>query len=188
MLKTGDGGETWERQFLSSTDPRSDMVFLDALLGWVVLSQGGLLHTSDGGSTWQRQPGLPGVPVSVSGVFFLDENNGWIAGLRGRGGVEFLSYLTDGMVARTTDGGASWTRRDVRTGRALLDVAFMDDRRGWAVGTVGTILYSDDGGISWERQASGTKETLRSIAFSDDANGWAVGEAGTILKFTPRPS
>ncbi len=191
ILKTEDGGKRWARQFFSNTGLRSDLAFVDARQGWAVFAGGSLLHTSEGGDTWAHQAGVNGVQIGTTGAFFLDENNGWISGWRGkrqgvRSGLQFLRFLTDGMVARTTDGGATWTRHDSDTGHTLWDVAFVDALRGWAVGSFGTIVGSDDGGISWTPWPSGTEAGLRAVAFADSDNGWAVGEDGTILKFGPR--
>jgi photosystem II stability/assembly factor-like uncharacterized protein len=182
ILATTDGGKTWSRKPFGSASARSDMVFIDALRGWVALSEDGVLHTLDGGDTWEYQHS---VRASMNGLFFLNENDGWIAGWRGKDpGPRFVRFLSDGMVARTTDGGRTWARHESGTGKALWDVAFVDAREGWAVGAFGAILYSDDGGLTWTPQPSGTEETLRGVAFPDVNNGWAVGNNGVILKFT----
>ena len=191
ILKTEDGGKTWVRQFLNNTGLRSDLAFVDARQGWAVFAGGSLLHTAEGGETWAHQAGVNEVQLGTTGAFFLDENIGWISGWRGkrqgiRSGVQFLRFLTDGMVARTTDGGATWTRHDSDTGHTLMDVAFVDTLRGWAVGAFGTIVSSSDGGITWTPWPSGTEAGLKAVAFADGNNGWAVGEDGTILKFGPR--
>ena len=127
--------------------------------------------------------------IGTNSVFFLDDRNGWIAGWRGKakgasGGVEFVKYLTDGMVARTTDGGATWARHDSDTGRFLWDVVFFDTSEGWAVGSFGTIMRSADGGITWESHPTPTESHLRSLSFPDRNNGWAVGDGGAVLRYT----
>lgn len=185
ILRTEDGGETWSREFLSNPGVRSDLVFIDARRGWAVFAQGSLLHTSEGGDAWVHQPGVNGVRIGATGAFFLDESQGWISGWRGKG-FQFVRFLTDGMVARTTDGGNSWTRHDSGTGRALLDVAFSDARNGWAVGASGTIVNTRDGGLTWAPWPSGTQATLRALVFPDPDNGWAVGDDGTVLNFARR--
>ena len=85
------------------------------------------MHTSDGAITWESGPGVTGGRVRTSRVFFLDETHGWIAGWRSKGSeVEFTKFLSDGMVARTIDGGKTWIRRDSGTGRFLWDVEFVN--------------------------------------------------------------
>lgn len=189
MLTTNDGGETWNREFLGYTSNRSDAFFANTQNGWIIQSGGGLTHTSDGGSTWDSEPGIAerGISVRASRVFFLDDDHGWIAGSRSKGSsVEFTKFLSDGMVAFTTDGGRTWTRRDSGTGRFLWDVEFVNALEGWAVGSKGTILYSNDGGETWIPQFSGINNILRAIDFSDENNGWAVGNDGSILRYERR--
>ena len=188
-LRTSDGGATWGRQFFSSTELRSDAFILDDTHSWVAFKSGGVLSTSDSGATWKAHKGVNQVQIGTSGIYFLDERRGWIAGWRGKergitSGVQFVKYLTDGMVAYTTDGGQTWTRVDVDTGRFLWDVAFVDAQEGWAVGSFGQTMHSADGGRTWSLEPPVTDSTLRAITFSDPNTAWGVGENGTVLKLT----
>jgi photosystem II stability/assembly factor-like uncharacterized protein len=76
----------------------------------------------------------------------------------------------------------SWERQDSGTEKALMGVAFVTSKIGWAVGEAGTILHTDDGGITWKLQADGTSGYLRSVAFVTAQKGWIVGERGVILR------
>ncbi len=186
-LRTSDGGATWERQPFDSAQTRSDAFILDSYHSWVVLTSGGVMSTADSGASWDQHKGINQVEIGTSGVFFLDERRGWIAGWRGKqqgvaSGVQFVKYLTDGMVAHTTDGGRSWTRVDADTGKFLWDVAFRDSREGWAVGSFGQTMHTTDGGRTWSVEPLVTDSTLRAITFSDPNTAWAVGENGTIVK------
>ena len=188
-LKTADGGSTWDRQAIGSSQTRSDAFILDEYHSWVALRSGGVLSTADSGESWQQHRGINQVEIGTSGAYFLDEHRGWIAGWRGKergisSGVQFVKYLTDGMVAYTTDGGQTWTRVDADTGKFLWDVAFMDAQEGWAVGSSGQTMRSTDGGHTWSLEPAVTDATLRAITFSDPNTAWAVGENGTILKLT----
>ncbi len=188
-LRTADGGNTWRRQFFENTLPRSDAFFMDDRRAWVSFKSGSVLSTADGGESWDLLKGVNEVEIGTNSVFFLDDQNGWIAGWRGKAqgtgsGVQFIKYLTDGMVARTTDGGATWVRHDSDTGRFLWDVVFPDVRKGWAVGSFGMVMRSLDGGVTWEPQPVETETLLRAMSFPDENNGWAVGDEGVILRFT----
>lgn len=188
-LGTTDGGSTWDRQDIDSAQVRSDSFVLGHTHVWVALKSGGVLATSDSGRSWQTHKGVNQVEIGTSGIYFLDERRGWIAGWRGKqkgltSGVQFVKYLTDGMVAYTTDGGQTWTRVDADTGKFLWDVAFMDTQEGWAVGSSGQTMHTTDGGRTWTTEPPVTDSTLRAITFSDPDTAWAVGENGTILKLT----
>ncbi len=187
-LHTTDGGANWGRRFFSNSMPRADAFWLDESRGWAAFRSGELLATRDGGESWQRSSAVDGVDMGVSGVFFLDERRGWLAGWRGKpgssGGIQFVEYMTDGMVTRTVDGGATWERVDAGTGRFLWDVEFTNASDGWAVGSFGQILRSADGGVTWTPQPSPTESLLRAIAFDETGRGWAVGDDGAILRYT----
>ena len=191
-LRTTDGGNTWSRQFFENTLPRSDAYFHDERLGWVSFKSGAVFLTLDGGESWELLKGVNGVEIGTNSIFFLDDQNGWIGGWRGKAqgvgsGVQLVKYLTDGMVARTTDGGRTWTRHDSDTGRFLWDVVFFDSMEGWAVGSFGTVIHSRDGGVTWETRPSQTESVLRTLSFPDRNNGWAVGDEGVILRFSNEP-
>jgi photosystem II stability/assembly factor-like uncharacterized protein len=116
----------------------------------------------------------PSPTTDLSDVVFLaDGRSGWIVG-------------DEGMILRSSDGGASWQPQASGTGAGLWSVALSaDGRSGWIVGGEGTILRSSDGGASWQPQASGTGAWLRSVALSADGrSGWIVGTGGTLLRTT----
>lgn len=79
----------------------------------------------------------------------------------------------NGIIVRTTDGGATWTT--VATSPVdLLAVAFLESGQGLATGR-GQILSTDDGGENWtiSRQVSG--ETLADVTILDSGRAIAVG-------------
>jgi len=76
----------------------------------------------------------------------------------------------------------SWEwQNPLPTGNSLAAVEFTDANKGWAVGSVGTIIHTTNGGGNWSAQSSGTANDLYGVSFVDANNGWAVGSTGTIL-------
>ena len=55
-------------------------------------------------------------------------------------------------------------------------VFFLDQNRGWAVGSKGTLLQTLDGGNTWKPRAASTDDVVRDIFFIDEQNGWMVCE------------
>lgn len=67
------------------------------------------------------------------------------------------------VILHSADGGLGWERQhvdpydpddweDIANGAPLLDVLFLDERRGFAIGAYGLMLATSDGGASWERR------------------------------------
>ena len=101
-----------------------------------------------------------------------------------RPGVHVWALDVTGSITATSNGGASWTTRDVTAfspDALYFALAFPDRQHGWVVGSSGIILATRDGGATWQSQASGTKALLRDVSFADIAHGCAVGVGGTIL-------
>jgi photosystem II stability/assembly factor-like uncharacterized protein len=111
-------------------------------------------------------------------VFFFDQNAGVVSGtlIDGRG-----------ALARTTDGGFTWST--VLYDQAIEGITFEAPASGFAVGAGGRILHSTDLGVTWHNQTSGTSANLNHVSFTSDAlTGIAVGEGGIILRTTPTPT
>jgi photosystem II stability/assembly factor-like uncharacterized protein len=59
-----------------------------------------------------------------------------------------------GKLARSGDGGRTWSAQKTGTTVSLLGVSFINDKEGWVVGDAGTIIHTADGGATWEKQNS----------------------------------
>jgi photosystem II stability/assembly factor-like uncharacterized protein len=93
--------------------------------------------------------------------------------------VVFLAFSVSASLAGSWNG---WIYQNAYpTANTLLGVKFVTPKKGWAVGTFGTILYTEDGGMNWELQESGTGQDLRAVTFVNEKVGWAVGNGGVIL-------
>lgn len=71
---------------------------------------------------------------------------------------------------------STWTRQRTASLAWLHAVFFIDQNRGWAVGSRGTLLSTNDGGKSWQTKSHPTEDAIRDINFADDQNGWIVCE------------
>lgn len=189
-VRTVDGGQHW----LIGTLPAgiagtlNDVAFADVHHGWAVghltgtgpaNAAGGLvLATSDGGANWTRQT-LPPDVGRLNRITVVDRNHVWGVGVAQNG---------TPVIVATTDGGATWSRQGIPDGiaRELRDIAFVDERRGWAVGAstttpppndisgIGVVLVTDDGGATWVHQAT-TAGSLWSLAIVDRTTLFAGG-------------
>jgi len=119
-----------------------DLVRIPAGL-FAVGERGILLRSTDNGANWE-QLRLP-TRLMMTSIAAADGEL-WVAG-------------HGGQILRSSDNGESWTRQrldlwtpeaeSLHAGAPILDLAFLDARRGFAVGAFGLLLRTDDGGSSW---------------------------------------
>jgi photosystem II stability/assembly factor-like uncharacterized protein len=170
LLKTTDGGETWSRVEVTGADVDvllTRVAFVDEARGWAFGEMGALYATTDGGVSWKRQT-LPTKHLLLGGAF-LAAGQGWLVGAGNT-----ILYNPDG--SRWLTGGSP-----VNVETRLNAVAFVEQRRGWAVGERGLVLATNSGGRAWLRQESNVDVDLLDVKFIDANEGWAAGAGGTII-------
>ncbi|MCX6281964.1 MAG: YCF48-related protein [Bacteroidetes bacterium] len=118
------------------------------------------------GQSWEWLNPKPSSNIPYS-ICFPDQNTGYIAG----------DY---GMIAKTTDGGATWFMQNSGTSWELESVYFTDAYTGYAAGVHGTIIKTTDGGATWVSLNSGTTAWLHSVHFADVNTGYVVGENASL--------
>ena len=111
-------------------------------------------------SNWYAQNS--GVNRELTGVYFVDESNGWICGWTG-------------TILHTTDGGQTWNPQTCPPTNAYYSVFFIDSQNGWATGYYGKLVHTSDGGQTWEIQPSPTTSDIYSVYFINSNEGWAAG-------------
>jgi len=102
---------------------------------------------------------------SVDGLIFLDTLIGYSAG-------------ASPSFKKTTDGGLTWFNVGNITGN-MIDIYFLDESHGWAVGASDIIIYRNATWSRVENTPMGTADY--SIFFVDQNNGWRVGPWGKIF-------
>jgi photosystem II stability/assembly factor-like uncharacterized protein len=183
VLRTDDGGRTWEQQSAGVSDGVNDIYFRDKEDGYL-LAANRVMLTEDGGRTWRTAASFAaadfaGATPELYSVRFTSKKRGWVVGSVSRG-----DRVLDSLLLRTDDGGRTWQRVAAPVRFELLHLDFRGERRGWIVGDRGTVLHTRDGGETWQQQRTNTSATLYHVDFEDDETGWAVGERSTILRTT----
>ena len=171
LLKTQDGGSSWQRVFLNGADANARLVrvvFADIQRGWVFGENGVVFATRDGGVQWIRQP-APTRHLLLGGAF-VDYAHGWLVG-------------AGATILQTSDGGLTWQSGVVRDGAGarFTGTSFAGNSLGWAVGAGGRVFATTDGGRTWFEQKSNSEADLLDVKFIDASAGWAVGSQGTLL-------
>lgn len=93
----------------------------------------------------------------------------------------------DATILKSTDSGASWRRVHFAPDaqRPLLDITFIDNTRGFAVGAYGFFLETRDAGEHWtERNISASDLHYNAIVLLGNGTLLIAGEAGTLLRST----
>lgn len=165
IWKTTNAGNNWNYMFFSDFWLHS-VFFINDRVGWIAggsLQSDIILKTTNNGSSWfiVRQTSQNGL---LSGIFFIDEENGWACG-------------DGGTILRTRDGGESWIKETTNIQNHLQEFSFANNQ-GYCVGYLGSILKYDlnyqypftvirpNGGEVWY---TGTQEEIRWI-WSDTSN------------------
>jgi photosystem II stability/assembly factor-like uncharacterized protein len=174
IIKTLDGGETWETIYpLSGTVHSFTRIeFVSPLKGFVVGWGNTFMMTEDGGATWVDIAAGTDI-YYYSGLNFYDENNGFAMGLNLSNGLD--SYITN-------DGGITWNLLTNTTNMAEFASAYADENTLFTVGKDQVISKSEDGGENWSIINTGIQGFYNfEVYFKDLNNGIVSTEDGTLL-------
>jgi len=96
----------------------------------------------------------------------------------------FLLLVAFPSLAQT----GTWARQPAGTMAWLHSVFFINQNKGWAAGSKGTVLYTVDGGNTWKPHGAPTGDVVRDLFFIDENNGWLVCEVNVYqLKTKDEP-
>ena len=181
VVKTIDGGETWQRiNFYTETESVlqvKDCSFPDVLTGYLVTGNGSVYKTSDGGFNLQRIYYDPS--YSMTGVTFLSADTGFVTGYE-----DGCWSGNCGLLLRTTDGGASWEEQYFD--HFCHDICFTTHDTGY-VASFG-IYKTTDGGNTWQPDTCNYYASVSKIHFPGNDIGYALASAagGTaVMKRDP---
>ena len=164
LMKTADGGITWEDKGDASLQPLyyNGICAVDADTAWLLAYGGIILKTTDGGSSWVDQS--PATEKEMSAIDAVDSTTAWVVG-------------SAGTILKTTDGGSTWLEQNSGTSFDLISVSAIDAETAWASGHYGQVLKTTDGGSTWTvYELQGVEYTLREIAAVDAEIAWVVDD------------
>jgi photosystem II stability/assembly factor-like uncharacterized protein len=172
ILKTSDGGESWEIKYEQDLGEGRfrDIQFLDRNVGFVVGGEGSfgsrgvLLKTEDGGETWQDN--VPQSLSTLTHISIVDGQNIWICGF-------------GGTLLSTANIGLTWTKKNLNITPfpSFTIIQFIDHNHGW-VGSRDDYLgfyITTDGGKNWMRISEYSFMIIggvQSFFFIDNNKGW----------------
>ena len=197
LAKTIDGGKTWTRGNVSTSEDVVDVAFPTALIGYALDSSGALFRTNDGGATWKTlDTGTTARPFEVaapspsvvilvgptglrrstdggesfSTVTDRDVVKAKLDGIDRAGGALFASGARD--LLRSTDRGKTWTPLH-KPGR-VLNVDFLDARNGYFLAQGGSLWRTANAGRKWSKLLGVGTERAYGMAFSSKSKGYLV--------------
>ncbi|MBU8934723.1 MAG: hypothetical protein KOO62_12060 [candidate division Zixibacteria bacterium] len=166
VLATADGGATWtDASIVDVTEDLLKVRFDNTSTGWIVGEGGKILYTTDGGNNWTSQ-------TSEVTHDLYDITSRTTSNLIAAGSLTLI---------KTSDGGTTWQANPSGTisTPSLMDITFVNDSLGFAVGFGGAILRTTDGGETWEyrrrNKESFVDEWFTEVQFWDESTGWSIG-------------
>jgi photosystem II stability/assembly factor-like uncharacterized protein len=166
LVRTTDSGDTG-----TSVTPSTEQIFAVAFSSAtraVAVGAGGATVTSNNtGSTWAPV----GARISGTGFSHLRATNSQIAEVGG----------SNGVLARTIDGGMNWFTVGVPTTGAVMDASFPTQNDGFALDDLGGAFKTTNGGTTWSILDTGASKAPNAIVALDANRVLLVGPEGLRL-------
>lgn len=177
ILYSDDQGDSWQQADVPVRVTLTAIDFPSAQQGWAVGHDGVILVSDDGGLTWHKQ--LDGyqanslIEQEIQHLLSLPDQQRAAQGIAYQ--VDELNYLLEDTELFKEEGAS----------RPFLDVLFLDQKTGFAVGAYGMIFRTEDGGehwIPWIAHLSNPDNFhFNSIVRGRDAL-YMAGEAGSLYR------
>ena len=137
----------------------NDIDFLDNFFGIAVGNTSTIMKTTDGGLTWSLKESHR--PENIHKVEVVSNEVAYA-----------LGYY---FIIKTTDSGENWFTITNPTSFYLTDIFFLDEMKGYIIGSGGVMYYTDDGGNTWTSRNIGTTSLFKAIYFLNENIGVVAG-------------
>jgi photosystem II stability/assembly factor-like uncharacterized protein len=164
LVRTTDAGQTHGTVVTPSTDPIHAAAFASATRVAAVGANGATVRSDDAGVTFAPIGGR------LSGRY---------EAIRA-GGAAGTAYAPGaaGALAKTTDGGRTWTTGNVPTSADLIDVSFPTEAVGYALDRDAGLFRTGNGGGVWKALGTGSVRRPRAVLAPDANTVLVVGPRG----------
>ncbi|MFA5012704.1 MAG: YCF48-related protein [Ignavibacteria bacterium] len=183
LVKTTDGGESWQRVYVSGAIGIDKICFIDAntgyMAGYGMDSKPSVLKTTNGGLNWTKIYSHSNAMMFMS-MYFVNAYTGWVVG---------TSASNQSLIQKTTNAGVNWVDQMNQhpANWELYNIEMINENTGWIVGDAGQIIKTTNGGTNWRAQVDpspGPYQPLYAVDFNNADTGWIVGGNGRIYKTT----
>lgn len=119
------------------------------------------------GTMYEVYPNLP--HVEYWGVYFFNPDSGFAVG-------------EEGIIIKTTDGGASWIQKSSTTNNTLWKIQAFSYNNIFICGFNGTLLHSIDEGENWEFVNLNVEDDFLALKIIDQQTAWLCGADSILFK------
>lgn len=149
----------------------------------IAVGERGHILVSESRTDWRQVEGVP-TRSTLTAVAAVG-NKAWAVG-------------HDGVILHSPDGGLTWVRQrvtpydpdstDLHNGSPLLDVLFLDENNGFAIGAYALLLRTRDGGATWTPVAlpaaagDAVDAAADDVAVADDDESWVMSEEDVAIE------
>ncbi|HIK01840.1 TPA: hypothetical protein H1008_01880, partial [archaeon] len=170
ILKSTDGGDSWEEQDSGTTERLNTVYFTSIDIGFAAGLGGTLLKTTDGGDEWEQTSVNCGSidPCYINDIHFPTSRVGYAAG--------WETYL------KTSNGGNNWEYKMRSSYSDKLAVFFTDENTGYLAGK-SRMLDKIEGDVIENLIPHGNPD-WNDVYFTDEDTGYIVSSYGSVRKTT----
>ncbi|MFI5134649.1 MAG: YCF48-related protein [Chitinophagales bacterium] len=167
ILKTSDGGFTWQNQSTNEMiKALYHVTFISSDTGFTCGYDGKIFRTFDGGNSWEY---FQNYYSPIRSLFMLNSGEGFACG-----GVGF----DHGYKLQTTNYGDAWRWDTSKV--EYRDIVFFNTSSGVMCG-YGEILFTNDGGATWN-YSNAKQDFFVAMSFVNSETGYAIGYTGSIWR------
>lgn len=183
ILFSDDDGESWRQAQVPVQSTLTAVHFPTAEKGWAVGHDAVILHSDNRGETWTLQ--LDG---RQTGDILVASAEAWVARLEEEAahsvGIDEDLMMSQDAALMALD--EALREQEIGPNRPLLDVYFIDESTGYALGAFNYFFVTKDGGRSWEDFAPDLPNPemlhLYNLTQQSDGSLIVVGEFGLLLR------
>jgi len=182
ILYTDDGGKSWVRQDSDTDNTLLQLQFVSETEGWACGVSGRIVHTTDKGKNWVLQSS----PVHRNlDKFYIENNRGWAVG-----GFATIIHTKDAkkwesLGSNIPEEAGGFVQGEISRQRHhrphFYGVSFVNDKDGWVVGKMGTILHTRNEGLNWDWLIADTTTDFTDLVFLNQNEAWISGWNGTLV-------
>ncbi len=176
IILTSTGGNTWITKEVYPVEV-TDVCFANRTTGWAIANETNcpyptVYKTTNFGLNWVSQSVTGYEKRPMSSIFVSDTNYVCIG-------------MDSGKVARTTDGGNTWTVLDLSTIKEVSLIYFINRNNGWIWLNPGSIAVTTNAGAYWTMYTMPyAYDNVKQAVFEDSLSGWVITDYRHLLRTT----